>query len=95
MKRCFFTIIHAGALTDDPGGRREIVFDNDDALLRAGIKRMPKQDCAEVLLQALLWREAIGRSIDVAARAEGTKNEGLDWLRFWSIPGNNVYPAEL
>ena len=34
MKRCFFTIIHAGALTDEKGGEREIVWDTDDALLR-------------------------------------------------------------
>lgn len=95
MKRCFFTIIHAGALTDEPGGHREIVWDNDDALLRTNLKRIPKEDAAEVLLQALLYKEAIGRSIDVAARSEGTRYEGLDWLRFWSIPGNNVFPADI
>lgn len=29
MKRSFFTIIHAGTLTDEPGGQREIVWDTD------------------------------------------------------------------
>ena len=37
MKRAFFTIIHAGALTDEPGGRREIVWDTDDSLLRTPV----------------------------------------------------------
>jgi NAD(P)H-binding len=42
MKRCFFTIVHAGTLIDDPGGLREIVFDNDDALLRSSFTSIPK-----------------------------------------------------
>jgi len=94
MKRAFFTIIHAGALTDEPGGKREVVWDNDDSLLRTPYKKIPKEDCAEVLIQALSIKEAIGRSIDVAARGEGT-GPTKDWLRFWSIPGNNLYPADL
>lgn len=94
MRRCFFTIVHAGALTDEPGGRRDIVWDNDDALLRTNFRNIPKEDCAEVLIQALQWKEAIGRSIDVATRGEGT-GPTKDWLRFWSIPGNNMYPADL
>jgi hypothetical protein len=94
MKRAFFTIIHAGALTEQPGGKREVVWDNDDALLRTPYKKIPKEDCAEVLIQALQVKEAIGRSIDVATRGEGT-GPTKDWLRFWSIPGNNLYPADL
>ena len=62
MKRCFFTIVHAGALIDEKGGRREIVWDTDDALLRTSFRRIPREDVAEVLVQALLWKEAIGQS---------------------------------
>lgn len=95
MKRCFFTILHAGALTDDPPGQRDIVFDNDDALLRTNFKTIPRKDMAEVVVQALVWKEAIGRSIDVAAREKGTgSSKTQDWLRFWSTPGNNLYPAD-
>ena len=95
MKRCFFTILHAGALTDDPPGQRDIVFDNDDALLRTNFKTIPCKDMAEVVVQALVWKEAIGRSIDVAAREKGTgSSKTQDWLRFWSTPGNNLYPAD-
>ena len=95
MKRSFFTIVHPGTMTDDPGGRREIVWDNDDSLLRTPFVRIPKQDVAEVCIQALVIKEAIGRSIDIAARAEGTAPATKDWLRFWSIPGNNLYPSDL
>ena len=94
MKRCFFTILHAGALTDDPPGQRDIVFDNDDALLRTNFKSIPRGDMAEVVVQALIWKEAIGRSIDVAAREKGSgSSKTQDWLRFWTTPGNNLYPA--
>ena len=94
MKRCFFTILHAGALTDEPRGERDIVFDNDDALLRTNFKTIPRGDMAEVVVQALVWKEAIGRSIDVAAREKGSgSTKTQDWLRFWTTPGNNLYPA--
>lgn len=95
MKRCFFTIIHAGTLTDDPGGQREVIWDVDDALLRTNLRKIPKEDAAEVLIQALLWKEAIGRSIDVATRPIIESKATIDWLRFWSMPGNCLYPADL
>lgn len=126
MKRCFFTIVHAGALIDERysclivtiwtifspptyladfflpfpnqfsrGGRREIVWDTDDALLRTSFRKIPREDVAEVLVQALIWKEAIGRSIDIASRPEGQgAGPTKDWLRFWSRPGNCVYPVD-
>ena len=94
MKRCFFTILHSGALTDDTPGQRHIVFDNDDALLRTNFKTIPRGDMAEVVVQALIWKEAIGRAIDVAAREKGSgSSKTQDWLRFWTTPGDNLYPA--
>lgn len=56
MKRCFFTIVHSGILTDEPGGQREIVWDTDDALLRTQLRKIPREDVAEVLVQALIWK---------------------------------------
>ena len=61
MKRCFFTIVHSGALIDEKGGKREIVWDTDDALLRTNFRKIPREDVAEVLVQSLIWKEAIGR----------------------------------
>ena len=94
MKRCFFTIIHAGILTDDRGGHREIVWDTDDSLLRSNFKKIPRKDVAEVLVQCLLWKEAIGRSLDVASKSEGQGAPTKDWLRFFSRPGDCIYPSE-
>jgi hypothetical protein len=72
-----------------------------------------------VILQALLWKESIGRSIDIASKSakvfqsssqDSNKKDGKlvlsggfssadgdivnDWLRFWSRPGNCLYPAD-
>lgn len=96
MKRCFFTIVHSGSLTDEKGGQREIIWDVDDALLRTPFRKIPREDVAEVLVQALIHKEAIGRSIDVASRPpEDTLGKPTkDWLRFWSRPGNCCYPAD-
>ena len=63
MKRCFFTIVHCGALIDEKGGRREIVWDTDDALLRTNYRKIPREDVAEVLVQALVCKDAIGEKI--------------------------------
>lgn len=85
MKRILFTIIHSGALTDEPGillsyniysfrvmhsfsyyllgGRREIVWDTDDSLLRTNFKRIPREDLAEVLIQTLIWKEGFIHSL--------------------------------
>jgi len=95
MKRVFFTIVHAGTLTNEPGGLREIVWDVDDSLLRTSFRKIPEEDCAEVLVQALLHKESIGRSIDVASRPPGQgAGPTKDWSRFWSIPGNCLYPSD-
>lgn len=94
MKRCLNTIIHAAALTDAKGGQSEIVWDTDDSLLRAGFRKIGKEDCAEVLMQALLWKEAKSRSIDIAARENSPNGITKDWLRFFSRPGDCLYPAD-
>ena len=95
MKRCYFTIIHSGALTDEVGGEREIIWDTDDALLRTKFRKIPREDCAEVLVQTLLWKEAIGRSIDVASKPpDRGSGPTKDWLRFFAMPGDCVYPAD-
>jgi hypothetical protein len=94
MKRCINTIIHAAALTDNKGGQAEIVWDTDDSLLRTNFRKISKEDVAEVLLQALLWKEAKGRSIDVASRDNSPNGPTKDWLRFWAQPGDCIFPAD-
>ena len=72
------------------------MWDTDDALLRTNFRKIPREDVAEVIVQALIWREAIGRSIDVASRPPGQGGGPTkDWLRFWSRPGDCLYPADV
>lgn len=68
MKRCYFTITHAAQFTDEKGGQREIIWDTDDALLRTNFRKIPREDVAEVLVQALIHKEAIGRIIDISSK---------------------------
>lgn len=85
-------------MTEERVGEQEVIWDTDDALLRTNFRKISREDAAEVLVQALLWKEAIGRSIDVAAKpveaAEASLPINRDWLRFWARPGNCVYPAD-
>ena len=57
------------------------------------MSKISKEDVAEVILQSLLWKEAIGRNIDIGSRPN-SKPFKMDWLRFWSMPGQNVYPSD-
>jgi hypothetical protein len=94
MKRCFFTILHAAPLSDEPPSPpREIVWNVDDALLQTPFKKISKKEVAEVIVQALIHKQAINRSIDVASGPE--KGPNKDWLRFWSRPGNCIYPSDI
>ncbi|KAJ1399247.1 hypothetical protein B484DRAFT_339463 [Ochromonadaceae sp. CCMP2298] len=69
MKRCYFTILHAAQLVDARGGPREVIWDTDDALLRTVYTKISREDAAEAVVQALMWKEAIGRSIDIASKS--------------------------
>jgi hypothetical protein len=78
--------------------------------LRKNFKKISKEDAAEVIVQALIWKESINRSIDIAnlpndvadANEDNTSSSSFlasttttkDWLRFWSRPGDCVYPAD-
>lgn len=95
MKRSFFTIIHAAHLVDEKGGEREVIWDTDDALLRTQFRKISKEDAAEVIVKALVFPQAIGRSIDIASKSRGEgSGPTKDWLRFWSQPGDCVYPSD-
>eukprot|EP00601_Ochromonadales_sp_CCMP2298_P034360 CAMPEP_0173364942 /NCGR_PEP_ID=MMETSP1144-20121109/23302_1 /TAXON_ID=483371 /ORGANISM="non described non described, Strain CCMP2298" /LENGTH=423 /DNA_ID=CAMNT_0014315221 /DNA_START=98 /DNA_END=1371 /DNA_ORIENTATION=- len=102
-----YTIFYALARSAAGGCARraeEVIWDTDDALLRTVYTKISREDAAEAVVQALMWKEAIGRSIDIASksvRASDIAQGPLpprgdlqnDWLRFWSRPGNCVYPA--
>jgi NAD(P)H-binding len=84
MKRCFFTIVHSGALIDEKGGKREIVWDTDDALLRTNFRKIPREDVAEVLVQALVCKDAIGKSAERISSLEPEQHT-LDRYKLFTI----------
>ena len=64
------TIVHPGGLLNEPGGRREIVIGVDDERT-VGERSIPREDVAEVLVQALTLPAYRGRSFDVRSKLEG------------------------
>eukprot|EP00966_Prymnesium_polylepis_P294007 6790322-Prymnesium_polylepis.1 len=65
-----YTVVHPGGLTNEPGAKREIVIGVDDERTE-GERVIPREDVAEVLVQALRIPAFRGRSFDIR-----TKNEG-------------------
>ncbi|MEM7064211.1 MAG: SDR family oxidoreductase [Cyanobacteria bacterium P01_B01_bin.77] len=71
-----YTIIRAGGLLDQPGGKRELVVSKHDALLAnapEGVTTtIPRADVAEVVVQALLEPAARNKAFDVVSKPEAT-----------------------
>ena len=88
-----YTIVHPGGLTDKPGGEREVVFGVDDELLKQTVRSIPRDDVAEVCVQALRVDGAINRSFDIIAKEVGATNSVVtkDWKSFFSNRGNCKY----
>lgn len=74
-----YTIIHPGGLLphfgksndDCEGGKRELVIDVDDNLLESERRLIPREDVAEVTVQALSTQEAINTSWDLVSKNPG------------------------
>ncbi len=71
-----YTIIRAGGLLDQPGGKRELLVGKDDTMLThppEGIPTsIPRADVAELVVQALLAPAARNKAFDVISKPEGT-----------------------
>ncbi|ACK65954.1 nucleoside-diphosphate-sugar epimerase, putative [Rippkaea orientalis PCC 8801] len=69
-----YTIIRAGGLLDQPGGKRELVVGKDDTLLTTppnGIPTsIPREDVAELVVQALREPTARNKAFDVISKPE-------------------------
>lgn len=69
-----YTIINPGGLIDKPGGKRELVVGKNDELLANppnGIPTsIPREDVAELVVQALRETEARNKALDVISKPE-------------------------
>lgn len=69
-----YTLIRAGGLLDQPGGKRKLLVGKDDALLANppdGIATsIPRADVAEVVVQALLEPTARNKAFDIISKPE-------------------------
>lgn len=65
-----YTIVHPGGLLNEAGGCREIVIGVDDERTE-GERSIPREDVAEVMVQALLIKAYRGRSFDIRSKLEG------------------------
>ena len=69
-----YTIIRAGGLINEPGGKRELIVGKDDSLLENpphGIATViPREDVAELVVQALKETKAKNKAFDVISKPE-------------------------
>jgi len=65
-----YTVVHPGGLLNEAGGKREIVIGVDDERTE-GERSIPREDVAEVLVQALVIPSYRGRSFDIRSKLEG------------------------
>lgn len=69
-----YTIIRAGGLLDEPGGKRELLVGKDDSLLMnppGGIPTsIPRADVAQFVVQALLEPNARNKAFDTISKPE-------------------------
>lgn len=71
-----YTIVRAGGLLDQPGGRRELLVGKDDTMLTnppGGVPTsIPRADVAEVVVRSLLEPNARNKAFDVISKPEDT-----------------------
>ena len=84
-----YTIIRAGGLLNEPGGKRELLVGKNDELLNNppdGIRPViPREDVAELVVQALQINEAKNKAFDVISKppSENAENVKIDFVKLF------------
>ncbi|PSO51378.1 MAG: NAD(P)-dependent oxidoreductase [Cyanobacteria bacterium SW_9_44_58] len=65
-----YTIIRAGGLLNEPGGKRKLLVGKNDTLLDRESPTIPREDVAELIVQALYTPEARNKALDVVSESE-------------------------
>lgn len=66
-----YTIVHPGGLINEPGGEREIVISVDDEKVGTDNRSIPREDVAQVMLEALRHDKYKNRSFDIRTKPVG------------------------
>ncbi len=83
-----YTIVHPGGLLNEPGGERELVVGVDDDLSYGNTesRTVPRDDVAEVMLQAVLHPDVYaGRSFDLRAKPVGEGTVTTDFVALMDL----------
>jgi len=74
-----YTIIHAGGLLDEPGGKRKLLVGKNDTLLNRESPTIPREDVAELMVQALSIPEARNKAFDVVSEPASPQQVTTDF----------------
>jgi len=84
-----YTVVHPGGLLNEAGGKRQLCIGVDDNRDK-GERSIPREDVAEVLVQALLIPAYKGRSFDIRSMNEGEGEVTTDFAALLEeIEGQN------
>eukprot|EP00980_Cylindrotheca_fusiformis_P003059 scaffold713_cov131-Cylindrotheca_fusiformis.AAC.17 len=91
--RLSYTIVHPGGLVNEPGGERALVVGVDDDMSGTESRTVPREDVAQVMLEALRHPNVYaGRSFDLRAapKEEGSNCVNTDFATLLdSLKGKN------
>jgi uncharacterized protein YbjT (DUF2867 family) len=91
-----YTIIHPGGLTDDEGGKRQLVLGTNDALLAGTTRRIPRADVAQLCVESLRAPAASRRAVDVVARDPSPDAPPTaDWAALFAACPNDYTYADM
>lgn len=75
-----YTIVHPGGLLNEKGGERELVLGVDDDMEGTDSRTVPREDVAEVMLNAFRYPKAYAnRSFDLRAKPPGDGDPTTDF----------------
>lgn len=83
-----YTIVHPGGLINEPGGERELCLGIDDKNDLTENNNVPREDVAEVMVQALQHDEYRGRSFDLVSKPTGEGSVTTDFIALLATLGS-------
>jgi uncharacterized protein YbjT (DUF2867 family) len=91
-----WTVVHPGGLVNEAGGVRALCLGVDDNVVGTDNRNVPRDDVAEVLLQALLVPALKNRAFDLVSKPEGEDVAPADWPAWaQSELGDSAYDYSL